>query len=175
MVMGEIHLAAEYPLHPSDESIYDDLLARSGGQFKGDESAIATFMPIYRKLHTLGRDIGAAYAGVCKSYGLNPGKIDVVLGGGRAKGKPFKEDSDLDLFFYIQNPTQRLDSIRFDKHSDPLEAQDEQIVKMQQLLKKVKDVCNNHQVPDEFHIMGYGTTIPEYYAEKAQILLASIE
>jgi hypothetical protein len=115
-----------------DEGVYQELLKRSDGNFTGNEETIKRFEPLYKKLHSLATQIGSAYSDVSKLYGLNPGKIDIVLGGGRAKGKPFKEDSDLDIFFYIENPSENLDSLPLAKYpKDPLRAMDEQNIKMQ--------------------------------------------
>lgn len=158
----------------TDDDIYRELLRRSGGKFTGDSTEIEMFEPIYRKLHTLGQKLGDAYLEIAHQFGDNPGKVNIVLGGGRAKGSPFKEDSDLDVFFYVENPKGGLDSKPFDKHPDnPWDAVDERTIKQQRFLNMVSTICTAEEVRNKFHILGFGSDIPDKYDEQKEILLAT--
>lgn len=160
----------------SDESIYSELLARSGGQFTGNQEVIDELTPTYKRLHSIASEIGRAYKETSAQYGLQPGRVEVVLGGGRAKGKPFKEGSDLDIFFHIESPDQNLDSLPIVKYpSNPISAMDEKNLKMQSLQERIGNICREQVIPNHFHIMGWGTPMPEKYRQNDQLLLARVE
>lgn len=170
---AEAKSIAENPL--SDQGIYSELLVRSGGQFTGNQEAINELMPVYKKLHSISLVIGGAYKKIAAQYGLQPGKVEVVLGGGRAKGEPFKEGSDLDIFFHIENPDQNVDSLPITKYpSNPVGAMDEKNIKMQSLQRKVGNICTEQHIPNHFHIMGWGAPIPKEYEQDSQLLLAKV-
>lgn len=151
-----------------DDGLYDELLNRSGGKFTGDETSLKEIIPVYKKIHTIALEIGRAYKETSETYGLHPGQTDVVLGGGRVKGKPFKEGSDLDIFFYVQDQSQGLDSINPD-------SLDEQNTRMRQLTDKIEEICRKRNVADVFHVMGWGAAIPQRYNPQSQLLLATVE
>ncbi len=160
----------------SDENVYNELLTRSGGQFVGNEKAIKELELIYKKLHSVAVEMANAYKSTSSQYELNPGRIEVVLGGGRAEGKPFKEGSDLDIFFHIENPDQNLDSTPLAKYpTSPVDAMDEKLIKMRSLQGRIKGICKEQSIPNHFHIMGWGAPIPEKYRPENQLLLAKVE
>lgn len=156
----------------NNQSLFDQLIDRSGGQFTGDKETIEKFKIVYEQLNDLAKSIVEAYIQICDKYTLNPGRVDLVLGGGRAKGKPFKADSDLDLFFYVENPKEALDTINLTKAEDPMDALDEKNMRMQELINKISILCKEKNINNFFHVMGYDGNKQEKYSDDNQLLLA---
>jgi len=161
----------------SDDYIYNCLLKRAGEKLEGPKEAVEKFETVYRKLHTAADKIGLAYKEVCQQqFRFNPGKVDIVLGGGRIKGKPLAKSSDLDLFIFVENPKESIDlTAIINSTPNPLEAMDRNNLAMLEIIDRTEKICKELEIPNLFHIMQYSSSKPDQYNNEKQLLLATID
>lgn len=159
---------AQSTLHPLSQ----ELLTRSRGVEIPPElhSKRAEFETIYEKLPEIVQDLLAAYKEVLTMYKLDPGEVRLYLVGGRVKGKPLKEDSDLDLIFSVSNVKQSPGAVLLEGY-DVLDSQDYKLMIMKQIMSRLKAICEAHGVSNHFHIIDYGTALPEHPVDTTQALL----
>lgn len=122
------------------------------------------FEQIYTQLPEIATHILMEYSELLHKWDLDPGRVDLYMVGGRVKGKPLKEDSDIDLIIGVENPSQSAEVLLFDRFpGDPIAAMDFRLMLKQQILAKVNEACVQGvvPVPNEFHILNYGTTVPK--------------
>lgn len=122
------------------------------------------FEQIYTQLPEIATHILTEYNQLLHKWDLDPGRVNLYMVGGRVKGKPLKEDSDIDLIIGVENPSQSAEVLLFDRFpGDPIAAMDFRLMLKQQLLAKVNAVCAQRviPVPNEFHILNYGTKVPK--------------
>jgi hypothetical protein len=165
------------PQEINDSLIYNALIARAGGKFNGPPGTVKTFENICKNLHTTANKIARIYQEVCQQqFNLDPGKIEIVLGGGRVKGKPLTSESDLDLFIFVEKPDESIDlhSI-LNRVPDPLDAMDLYNLTLGTIIDKVTKTCEDIEIPNLFHIMQYSAPIQEKYNNETQILLTTFE
>ncbi len=127
------------------------------------------FDAIYEKLPSLALAMLAAFKEVCQKNGYKPGKIQLWMVGGRVQGKPLKADSDIDLIFAVEHPGEGPEKEPFHRFADADNAADHKIITKRAIKQAVSDVCSTSGVPDEFHILSYGSPLAS--AAPDQLLL----
>ncbi len=119
------------------------------------------FEKVYPRLLEFSDHLIQRYQEIANRYRLNPGEIRLYMVGGRVRGTPLKEDSDIDLIFAVENPGSSLGRIPFERFSDPLEAWDFKLDRMKELLADVSKISNQLGVRNLFHILSLDVKIPE--------------
>ena len=125
---------------------------------------------IYMHLLEAASRIVKNYRAICTRNGLDPGKIRLYMVGGRVKGKPLKEDSDIDLLFCVENYRQSPENFQFARFPDAIDAYDFKLHLMNIIRKDMTKICEEMGLPDEFHVLSYGSTMPNQTPEDTLLL-----
>src|SRR4051794_32128336 len=90
----------------------------SVGPEPGIQSVAIEFRNVYEHLSEAASRIIVSYKDILAGAGFNPGRVRLYMGGGRLKGKPLREDSDIDLFFTVDNTQESLNGKRQQRYAD---------------------------------------------------------
>lgn len=166
--MAKIRIPEAGTQHP----ITRDLLVRSRSVEIVEElhSKRSEFEEIYEKLPIISQMLLAAYKEILTAYKLNPGEVRLYMVGGRVKGKPIKEDSDIDLIFCVANKNHSPGAVMLEGYK-PLDSQDYKLILMKQIMNKLRAICEQQDVANHFHIIEYGASLPEQEVDSTQALL----
>ncbi|EET90042.1 MAG: hypothetical protein LVQ97_00265 [Candidatus Micrarchaeales archaeon] len=131
------------------------------------EATAAKFRHIYEKLPTAAESIASAYSLLMHKYGLDCGKVELLLVGGRVKGKPLANDSDLDIVFQVETPENGMSWLKLNsKIKMPISDRfNLQLYLKKSLLLEIDRICASLGIPNEFHVVdfgdhGIGTKVP---------------
>ena len=119
------------------------------------------FEKVYEQLAETADQIVDMYRATLRKYNLNPGEIRLNMVGGRVKGKPLKEESDIDLIFQTSNRSEDAETLQLTRFKNPLDAQDFRIDLKTEILQGIKTICLERGIPNLFHVLSFGQSIPE--------------
>jgi hypothetical protein len=126
----------------------------------------------YKQLPAFSEKAVNAYYHLCAQYNLDPGEIRLYMVGGRVRGTPLKEDSDIDLVFAVENYQQSIEHLHFDRFSDPGDAQQFKIDRMLEINTRVFAISHELGIAKgTMHILGYGDKFPQTDIRKDILLL----
>ena len=135
------------------------------------EATAAKFRRIYEKLPSAADGIANAYYSLMRKYGLDCGKVELLLVGGRVKGKPLAKDSDLDIVFQLEMPENGMSWLKLNsKIKMPISDRfNLQLYLKKSLLVEIDRTCASLGIPNEFHVVdfgdhGIGTKVPSSIA-----------
>jgi len=115
------------------------------------------FEDLYKKLPEIADQLIKKYRFALRIFELDPGQIKLFMVGGRIKGKPLKADSDIDLIFVVENPSQSAEgsgSITSANYKTQLNI----LYKIScDVRESLQTICSSHGVKNLFHICNYGT------------------
>jgi hypothetical protein len=145
------------------------------------------FEKIYEKLPEATKKIADSYHSLLSQYHLNPGEIRVYMVGGRVKGKPLSEDSDIDLVFAVKDVSKSAESSSVDwilKHSIQeglvgrftyeKDKETELYLKPKYIPGSISAACRELGIANEFHVLDFGTKFPEELNKPGSYLLIGI-
>ncbi|MFH0790071.1 MAG: hypothetical protein V2A64_00390, partial [Candidatus Omnitrophota bacterium] len=121
------------------------------------------FKRVYLQLEKAAMMIALGYQKIALRYGFDPGEIALYQVGGRVKGKELSEESDIDLLFTVEFPMRSPESLQYimDKlgiREDPMGFRN---FVMTECIEMVKNVCKVLQIPNEFHVLSFGASLPQ--------------
>ncbi len=122
------------------------------------EATAAKFRRIYEKLPAAADGIANAYSSIMRRYGLDCGKVGLLLVGGRVKGKPLAKDSDLDIVFQLEMPENGMAWLKFNSKIKITvsDRSDLQLHLKKLLLSEISGICASLGIPNEFHVVDFG-------------------
>ncbi len=112
---------------------------------------------IYERLPELAPKILDIYKAVCAKNGFKPGRVQLWMIGGRVQGKPLKADSDIDLVFAMERRDLGPAAMVVRHLKDVEDGEDCKTQTRKEIVTGVKELCRESQVPNEFHILEYGS------------------
>lgn len=160
-------------LEASQPKFVQELLCRSRARAVGSEleTKRAEFENIYCQLPEIGQRLLIEYQKIMAQFGLDPGEVRLYMVGGRVQGKPLSKDSDIDLIFAVENVGQSPGASVPDGGWGPLEAQDKKSDMCDDIRARLSEICNRLGIPNHFHILGYGSSLPLNDIDTTQRLL----
>lgn len=93
--------------------ISNDIISKHDGTDHPIEYAkdAVEFREIYKQLPAIAGEMAISYKEILSRHGKEPGRVSIHMVGGRAKGAPLKEESDIDLIVVCEDIKQSMERI----------------------------------------------------------------
>jgi hypothetical protein len=151
-------------VYMTDNPIVQSLLTKSREAEIPEELHIKRdeFEAIYKALPDIAQELVAAYKEILGAYKLNPGEVKLYMVGGRVKGAPLKETSDIDLIFSVQDKNQAPVGVIPGGNWDTFEGLEYRSIIKQSIQDRLQTICDRKNVVNRFHIIEYGVQPAEH-------------
>ncbi len=141
------------------KEITEEVIKRQKDTPKGLELLAQKFLEVYRILPKFSEDLCNDYRKIALSYSQDPGKVVLLLGGGRARGDVLKPSSDIDLYFFVENIEGSIDPYAFFPSFFSRYTQDYR-PKREGLLESLKSLIIKYNIRVPVDIRSYGNQMP---------------
>lgn len=120
------------------------------------------FEQLYQKLPEFAERITKDYFDIMQKNYRNPGEIRLYMVGGRIKGQPLKDSSDIDLVFAVENERGGAERALFDRYpGDASSANSERLGLKKELMEVIAQESAALQISNEFQTLSFGRIFPE--------------
>ncbi len=151
--------------HAAIESNVSELLRLAESDARPEFAEINTvFSNIYKKLPEFSEIFLKEYGKKAQELKLDPGLKGLYIVGGRVKGKPISDDSDIDIFMVVENPMESIESLKSisDRNgSDMSTAHQLRLIAIKSLKDSISIICKNLGIPNKFDTLSFGSAFPK--------------
>ena len=123
---------------------------------------------VMAKLPQIADNLVLAYKRILDANQLSPGKIELYLVGGRAKGKPINEKSDIDLVFVVENPEAKLEDAP--ARIITIEGMENISLIKSSIRSSFKLICQGYKLENHFHIISFGKSHKDFNDDGCRLL-----
>ncbi|MEM3841360.1 MAG: nucleotidyltransferase domain-containing protein [Candidatus Micrarchaeaceae archaeon] len=122
------------------------------------------FIKIYKKLPQFAEKLISSYKKVSSNLGMPDEVVRVYMVGGRVKGTPISDDSDIDIFIATESARSSIESIESIarcKSCGFYKAQIYRLNAISEIKKSIGEICKELGIPNKFDVLGYGCSFPK--------------
>lgn len=158
-VVGEVEPDLPYPGPALTKYLLD---LQNSHPIEASEETRKKFEVLFEKLPDFAERLTRDYYQILAGNGRVPGEVRLYMVGGRVKGQPLKDTSDVDLYIAVENPKQGAEKPLFDRFpGDVVSAISETKSLRDEVLRRVAEESANLGIANEFQILNFGRGFPQ--------------
>ena len=122
------------------------------------------FTNIYSALPKFAERLLDAYVATASSINLDVKDLGVYMVGGRVKGKPISQDSDIDIFIVTDTPDSSIESLKriaYKNNCSMSQAKECRMNAMKSIRASIDRICNDLGIPNKFDVLSFGSRFPK--------------